>query len=112
MTTSFAIVEDGRTIDVQAEISDGAARIAPDALRDGLLGEAVDAEDDVALGDAIDRALRRRPSVPRALDAFRREAFVARAVGLAERFADPVSGPSSRRSPRVLYQQERPASYY
>ena len=36
MTTAFSIVEDGRSVEVQAEISDGAVRIAPEALRDAL----------------------------------------------------------------------------
>ncbi len=36
MTTSFSIIDDGRTIDVQAEVSGGAVHITPDALRDAL----------------------------------------------------------------------------
>ncbi len=36
MTTSFSIIDDGRRIDVQAEVSGGAVHIAPDALRDAL----------------------------------------------------------------------------
>lgn len=36
MTHPISIIEDGRTIEVPAEISDGTIRISPDGLRDAL----------------------------------------------------------------------------
>ncbi len=43
MSTAFSIVEEGRSVEVRAEISSGAVRIAPEALR-GALGWELKAE--------------------------------------------------------------------